>query len=78
MLIVLPSQSVFQDHIAYLLDLIGFRVPASWLQFQDLFDPFLREDVVATADALIKAETPQQLTESFERNTCVRGTTQYP
>jgi hypothetical protein len=37
----------------------------------------LAEDVMATADARIKADASQQLTESFERNISIPGATQY-
>jgi hypothetical protein len=60
-----------------LFDLVRFRVPTLWLQVQDLFDSFFREDVMATTDARIKAKASQQLTESFEWNISVRGATQY-
>jgi hypothetical protein len=47
--------------------LIRLCFTASWLQIQDFLDTFLREDMVAAANSLVKGEIAQQLAQVIER-----------
>jgi hypothetical protein len=45
------------------------------LEVQDLFHPFLGEDMMAPTDALSKTKTPQQLAQPIKGNIGVSGAT---
>jgi hypothetical protein len=67
------SKAIFEDDTAHLLDLVGFSLPAFGLEVQDVFDPLPGEDMVTTTDTLIKAQTPEQVTEPVKGNIGVRS-----
>ena len=57
---------IFEDNTAHLPDLIRLRLPTFGLEIQDFFDTFFREDVVTATNALIKAQTSEQMTEAIK------------
>jgi hypothetical protein len=54
--IVVSCQAMLHDHRADLPYLVRLRVPAARLKVQDLFDAFLRENVVTAAHAFDEPE----------------------
>jgi hypothetical protein len=54
---VFSDQTVTNDHVSDLFDLIRLGQPDSRLKVQDLLDAIARENVVVTSDTLIKAKS---------------------
>ena len=61
--------------MAHLLDLVRFCLSPFGLKVQDLFYPFLGEDMMAPTDALSKTQAPEQLTQPVKGNIGVSGAT---
>jgi hypothetical protein len=76
--IIASRQMVLHDQRADLSDLIRLPVPSSRLQIQDLRHTFLGENVVVAADALVKAQAPEQVAQIFEWNVRIGTTAQNP
>ena len=74
--IAASGQPVLHDHSADLPDLVGLPFATLRLKIEDLFDAFLREDVMAPADPLVESQTPQQMAKVVEGDIRIRRASQ--
>ena len=68
------SELIFQNYIAYLMNLIGFRLVSIPLQVDLFLYSLLSKNMMAPMRSLVKSQSLHKQTQIIERDIRVRGT----
>ncbi len=69
-------QSILQDQLSNLLDLIRFGITAFGLQIEYLLNARLAKNMMIASDSPLKSKAFEQGTQCVERHSCI-GSTHY-
>jgi hypothetical protein len=77
LILVYVNQSISNEHLANLLDLIRFGKGSSRLEVEDLVDAVAGEDVMASSYALDESDPQKGATQIAKSNICVGAASQH-